>query len=294
MTIMNLISGQLQFGGIVFGRGTTVPVETVDEKPYDLNSQDFQLGRNDEMEFIQDQLKPTTIEITFDVRYNWLLPKYADLIPNFWSEMPTVDDFAREWKSDEIRQIAGQVKPLYICGRDGITKVVYGRPGQFTHAENTDYTEAVQCIAEFRRMDTFAYSRVENVAILDQSHLGVTLNGTVGNGPSWLRLLIQGPIVHPVFTLTNIYLRGDVELDFDYSVAAGEVVEISSYPWQRRVVNSEDPPINLAKKLIGDSPYLDRMRFGHDQQCNVSVAATGMTADTKIGVGYHDAYQVAK
>lgn len=293
--IRNLVAGQYQFGDLVFGRGTTVNVETFDEKPYDINVQDIQLSRNDEMYPGQDQLKPTTIELTFHVRYNWILPHYEGLLPNFWEEMPTVEDFAREWKSDEIRGVPGQAKPLYVCGRDGMTRMVFGRGGEFNAAENADFTEAIECQAVFRRMDTFAYDIVENAVALDQTHLIRTVNGTGGNGPSWFRLLLFGPMNHPVFTVDNAYNQpGPITIDFDYNVAADEVVEISGYPWQRRVVNNADPPLSLPRKLIGGSPYLDRMRFDHRANLTVTMAATGLTAASQAQIRWHDAYQRAK
>lgn len=290
MTVRNLVSGQYQIGELVFGRGTTVWVETFDAKPYDINAQDGQLGRNDEIYFGADQLKPTTIEITFHVRYNWLLPHYAGAIPGFWDEMPTVDDFAAEWKADEIRQTPDTVKPLYKCGRDGITRIIYGRPGQFTPADNPDFTEAVQCLGEFRRLDTFGYSLKESVVLLNPN---ATIPGTNGNAPSWFRFLIEGPINHPIWTITGAYNRPDpITIDFNYNIAAGEVVEISSYPWQRRVVNAATPPLNLARKLIGASPYLDRLRFSHDKPVTIAMAGAGTTGATKALVLWRDAYQV--
>ncbi|AAN02088.1 minor tail protein [Mycobacterium phage Barnyard] len=293
--IRNLVAGQYQFGDLVFGRGTTVNVEVFDEKPYDVNVQDLQMSRNDEMMLGQDQLKPTTIELTFHVRYNWLLPHHEGALPNFWDEMPTVEDFAREWKSDEIRGIPGQAKPLYVCGRDGQTRMVFGRGAEFNAAENADYTEAIECQAVFRRMDTFAYDVIENAVVLNQANLSRTVAGTAGNAPSWFRLLLFGPMNHPVFTVSNAYQRVEpFTIDFDYNVASGEVVEISSYPWQRRVVNNANPPLTLARKLIGESPYLDRMRFDHRANLTVTMAATGLTAQSQAQVRWHDAYQRAK
>ncbi|AZS12572.1 minor tail protein [Mycobacterium phage DrLupo] len=293
--IRNLVAGQYQFGDLVFGRGTTVNVESFDEKPYDVNVQDLQLSRNDEMYPGQDQLKPTTIELTFHVRYNWLLPHHEGAIPNFWAEMPTVEDFAREWKSDEIRKIPGAVKPLYVCGRDGQTRMIFGRAGQFTAAENADYTEAIECMAEFRRLDTFAYDIIENAVVISQGQLSRTVAGTGGNAPSWFRLLLFGPINHPVFTIDNAYNQpGPITVDFNYNVAPGEVVEICGYPWQRRVVNNANPPLTLARQLIGGSPYLDRLRFDHRADLTVTMAATGLTADSQAQIRWHDAYQRAK
>lgn len=292
--LRNLVSNQFQFGNIVFGRGTTVNVETFDEKPYDVNATDFQLGRNDEVYFGQDQLKPTTIELTFNVRYNWLLPRYAGMIPNFWAEMPTVADFKEEWRADIIRKDYGAVKPLYVCDRNGLTKAVFGRPGAFTNADNSDYTEAVQCIAEFRRMDTQAYGVIENRLLLSQAQPSAVINGTGGDAPTWLRMLIVGPVNHPVISIGNTYLRGDIELELDYNVAINEVVEISSYPWSRFVANNAIPRINLSRKLIGQSPYLDRMQIGPKAVVPVSLSGGSMNTDTKVQVCFYNAYQVAR
>src|SRR6185295_12738104 len=103
MTLKNLVAGQYQLGDLIFGRGTTVRVETFDIKPYDVNAQDFQLARADEISFGWDQLKPTTIEITLHILNNRLLPEFEGTIPNFWEEMPTVLDFQLEWRSDDTR-----------------------------------------------------------------------------------------------------------------------------------------------------------------------------------------------
>lgn len=291
-TLKNLIAGQYQIGDIVFGKGTTVNVDTFDAKPYDKNVQDMQLSRNDEINFGQDQDKPTTIEITFNVRYNWLLPKYSGLIPNFWHGQPTVDDFAREWKADEIRQIPGEVKPLYKCGRDGITRAIYGRPGQFTSGENTEAAEAVECMGEFRRLDTYGYGVTEHALIMSQADPTVTIPGTLGNAPTWLRILLVGPVTHPIITFSSSYERGETVIDFDYEVEAGEIAEISSYPWKRRVINDANPPLNLARKLIGDSPYLDRLRMGHNQTIDVEIDGDDMTSDTRAAVLWYDAYHL--
>jgi hypothetical protein len=292
MTIMNLIPGQYQIDNLVMGRGTTVPVDTFDEKPYDINAQDFQMSRQDEMNFGQDQLKPTTFEIKFAVRYNWLLPPYASLIPNFWAEMPTISDFKRAWRADEVRAFAGQVKPFYLMDRNGIHKQIFGRPGNFTHAENTNYTEAVECTAEFRRLDTFSYSVTETAMQMTQAAPTVSVLGHDGDAPAWFRLLIHGPIINPHFAITNTYLRGDIELQMNYTIGPTEVVEITSYPWQRRIVNAIGT--NLASKLVGQQPYLDRLRFANDATVGITMTGTSLSGATKALVLWHDAYQVAK
>jgi hypothetical protein len=293
--VRNLLPGQYQIGDLVFGRATTVPVENFDIKPYDVNAQDYQVSRADEMRFGWDQLKPTTIEITFDILNNKLLPPYEDYIPNFWTDMPTVAQFQKEWKGDDIRYVWGQMKPLYVCGRDGITRTVYGRPGQFTYAKNSQYSEVLQCIAEFRRADTLSYSVNETGILMTPSSPTVSVEGTLGDAYSWLRIELEGPIVSPVFTLTGLCVNGvtietPIEIQLDYTVADGEVVEINAYPWTRRCISSTG--LNLSAQLIGQTPYLDRLRFEPDATLEVTMSGTGTGSNTVAALLFRDAYQV--
>lgn len=289
--IMNLLPGQYQFGDIVFGKHTTVRVENFDIKPYDLNAMDYQTSRSDEMHFGWDQIKPSTIEITFDILYSKLLPEYEHLIPNFWAEMPTVDDFQNAWRADEIRYSWGEMKPLYACGKDGITRTIYGRPGAFTYPKDSEYTEVLQCLAEFRRADAFAYAVEERGVLFTNSQLTQTINGTYGNSPSWFRILLDGPVVNPTFAFTGTAL-GDVTFQLDYSVASGETIEFNGYPWSRRTVSSNGQ--NLSNNLIGDTPYLDRMRFNSDSDLTCVFGGTGMTDATEALLLWRDAYATIK
>lgn len=249
----NLIPGQYQIGNMVFGRGTTVPVETFDIKPYDVNPQDHQVSLSDEMRFGIDSYKPTTIEITFHVLSNRLLPGFEDTIPNFWRDMPNVADFQREWRFDEGRKIWGSIKPLYACGKDRITRMIYGRPRQFTYAKDSERAESVQCLGEFQRSDTLAYTAQEQYIELAGGAVPWYFNSAGGDSPTWFRILAYGPMTKPKF------LVGNHNVDLDTTIKEGEVLEVSSYPWLRRAVDSNR--VNLAANMIGKSQYLDRMQI---------------------------------
>lgn len=252
--LYNLVPGQYQIGNKVIGRGTTVRMENLDVKPYDQNNQDYQISRSDQVNFGQDTFKPSTIELTFDVINNSLRPGYEDLIPNFWEEMPKVRDFAAIWRNDNKRLISGSMVPLYVCGKDGITRVVYGRPGQFTYPKEESYDEFVQCLAEFRRGDTLSYTARESVIELGLSADPIYLIREQGDGPdTWLRFLLIGPLVNPVITL------GDKQINLDYTIEAGNAVEISSYPWSRRIVDATG--LSLDEHLIGPYQYLDKFKL---------------------------------
>lgn len=251
----NLVPGQWQIESIIMGTGTNIRLQNVEVKPYDINAMDYQVIRSDEMRFGFDALKPTTIEFTMSVLNNYLMPGFEDSIPNFWHDMPTISDLARAWRADDVRKMWGEMKSMYVVSKlDEIPKLVFGRPGQFTTQMNDEYDkgEIMNVVAEFRRADTLAYSAVENYAELELSEEPVYLIRNEGDGPdAWFRLVLEGPLDHPIITV------GNQQVNLDYNIAEGEIVEVSSYPWQRRVVNNERT--NLAATMIGDTRYLDQL-----------------------------------
>jgi PE-PPE domain len=286
----NLLPGQYQIGNLIFGRGTTVRVESFDIKTYDVNAQDYQISRADEKRFGFDQIVPTTIEVTFHVLNNWLLPGFEDVIPNFWEDMPEVTDFQKEWKSDEIRNRWGTMKPLYVCDRKGITKMVFGRPGQFTYEKNNVYTQSVQCLGEFRRADTLAYGiEYNDVTLEGTNNLLATIDGTEGDGPSWINFIFQGPVTNPSLTFVNLYNQArPVTFKINREVLANEVIQLTGEPWTRRAVSSFGGE-NIAADV---SEYLDKLRFGSDSELKVIFTGEGITEDTKAKLFYLNAYQV--
>jgi hypothetical protein len=292
----NLVPGQWQIGDIVMGRGTNILVETVNNNPYDIDAQDYQRARADEVSFGKDSWKPTTIEFTFEVLHNYLLPGFEDTKPNFWHSMPSIVDLKREWRADEVRKIWNQMKPIFLCSKyDELHKVILGRTGQFgeTQDDMFDHGEVVKVVAEFRRADTYAYGLNYNSIVMTQALTATSINGTNGQAPSWLKLLLQGPMNHPIITLSNLYqTTGDIVIDFNYNIPSGKIVEINSEPWSRRVVSNDDPPLSLPAKLIGETPYLDKLQFNFNQNIDIELAATGMDGNSALAVQWRDTYQV--
>lgn len=163
MTVV-LAKGQYKLGGLVFGAGTNIIVTQFDIQPYDLNVQDYQVTRSDSMRFGYDSFKPTTVNISMEVIYNWKLPPYPN--GNFWEDKPTVETLAEVWRGDSVRTDWGAVMPLYFCGRSGVSKMILGRPGQFTAEKPSHRSTIVKCMGQFRRADTIIYSAVDDASQL--------------------------------------------------------------------------------------------------------------------------------
>ena len=249
----NLVPGQYQLGDIVMGHGTNIHVESFDVKPYDINAQDYQVSRSDEIRFGFDSIKPTSIEMNMSVMYNWLLEPFKSTYTNFWHNMPTAGDLSNEWRANDVRNRWGDMKPLYFCGRDGIGKVIYGRPGQFAVEKSPKNDILVKCVGEFRRADTLVYSANENAVQLSQHAVPQYLWRGVGDSDTWLRVVGTGPISNPVITI------GEQTIKLNVSVAEGEAFEVSSYPWQRRAVDTNRT--NLRNTLVDNSAYLDQLKI---------------------------------
>lgn len=241
---MTLTKGQYQLGDIVMGAGTNIIVNSFEVQPYDINAQDYQISRTDEMRFGYDSFKPTNIQMTMEVIYNWLLPPFQNTIENFWADKPTVNDLAQEWRATDIRTQWGQIKPLYYCGRDGINKMIFGRPGQFTAEKPSHMSTIVKCMGEFRRADTLNYSVEESSMLLGSN---TSLNRIRGDAETWCRIVINNANT-PVLSING----KTIQLN-----AIANVVEISSYPWSRRIVSGNG--INLRNTLSTNSTYLDKV-----------------------------------
>lgn len=256
-TNANLGPGQYQLGDLIFGRGTRYKVESVEIQPYEVNPQDFQVSQSDEIRFGRDTFKPASIMFTMSVLLNRALPnvgKYAGS-PNldFSNELNLVPELQREWRADDIRSNWGQLKPLRWCDRDGNVRRIYGRPRKFQYSKVSANSDFVKVVAEFKCSDTLSYDDTEMYVELEPDAAPVMLTRQKGNASSWLRLLLLGPIDHPVITV------GTQQIELNYDLVAGELVEISSYPWQRRAIN--DGGYNLSPLLIGETQYLDRLKL---------------------------------
>lgn len=280
MTARNLEPGQYQIGNFVFGAGTQFNVEEFIVAGWEINVQDQQASLSDELRFGSDSFRPNPIQITMSATRNRTLPNVAGMLSNpaeldfTWDRR--IGDFTAEWRADEIRKEWGELKPLYVCRPDGSVVQVYGRPGKLAVSRESPKSLTRNIVAEYRRSDTLAYNEYEWYL---QARYGESKtlfrNAYFGQGDAacWLRFVLVGPMEHPIIQL------GDITIDFDYELEAGDVVEINSYPWSRRCVRLNDG-LNLSAYLV--TPYLEKLNFPVNKPINLSWNATNVNSQVEV------------
>lgn len=291
---------QYQIGDILFGRNTNIPISSVEPQPYNVNAQDFQIPLTDENKFGVDTLVPGPIIFNMAILENYMLDQFSNVVPgniepdDVMALRGTIlGKLARLWKAKEVRTFWGMAMPLYFCDGNGQILRIYGRPGKFQYKPRAnDRNSWIDIQAEFRRADTYAHSHIEYY-IGDEAdpHKGmapdadpVTAVRGDGDGDSWVRVLIFGPATHPVITY------GDNTIELALTIPAGVVLELSSYPWSRRIV--DDTGVNHRARMIGETRYLEEIIFPADEELDISWTCTGADGDTQMYFLWREAYNV--
>lgn len=250
---------QYQLGSVVFGRDTDIIVKNIAIQPYNVNTQDFQLVRSDEVRFGIDTLAPSAILFEMSVLNNYALESMEDLTNQSTSDSllgqsrSLLSSLSEEWKAVDTRRSWGAMQPLLFCDGDGIVRQIYGRPGKFTHSASRRGGQWIDVQAEFRRADTYAYGNEENSIEIFRGDNPVWFTQD-GDAPAWFRILFYGPVSNPIITVggQQFYLEST-------TIDASTILEISSYPWARRIV--DDNGVNHRTKLRGSTQYLDELRI---------------------------------
>ena len=289
---------QYQLGSSIFGRGTEIPVSNVEIQPYNVNAQDFQISRTDENRFGIDTLAPAPIIFTMAVMENYPLEpvaQFGTIIDSLINRGSLLSSLAHGWKSTDTRRVWGATVPLLFCDADGTVLRIYGRPGKFMYKPRVSNRNLwIDIQAEFRRGDTFAHSDIEyyvgspddptGATGLPPGHAPVLAARGYGDAPAWVRILFTGPMTHPVVQ----YGANTIELDV--TIPAGKSLEINTYPWSRRVVDSDG--INWRAKVIGDTKYLDQINFPAGENINISWTCGGADTTTGLYFMWREAHNV--
>ena len=279
----NLKPGQYQIEDWIFGKGTVYPVAAFDIAEYGVQAGDFQVPNQDENRFGgSDQHIPGPITMTVQFLQNRWTHK---VVHGTVLKSADAGKVQRIWRADGVRYTWGETQKLYYAGNDGIQKVLFGRTDKLKYPRFNEETDAYECTLSFRRGDNFSYSAHEyGIAFLPNQASQLLTNGTFGDAPSWMTLYLQGPMNDPQIEIAGFTF----ELDWD--IPAGKVLEINSYPWTRRCVDSDG--ISRRANIIGATPYLDRLRFNYNQPVYGRVICNGTNANSKAVFMFRDAYQV--
>ena len=278
----NLKRGQYQIGELVFGRNTMFPVETREINGYEINDQSYQLDQSDENRFGLDSKKPAPITLTM----GYLMNGPIDNILGFagdpemdFSQDPALGDLTAEWEADALFKSWGELKPLYYCRRDGQVLMIFGRPGRISYRAPNFKANFIRITAEYRRADIKCYSEEEYFTVVESANTPETVYRGNGNTDTWFRIWLRGPMVNPVINW------GPQQITLNHTIPADTVVEISTYPWARRIVDSNG--LSLASKLTGPDPYLDRLKFRAGEFRQISWNASGIIGGTSQLVFLH-------
>lgn len=294
MTI-SLVPGQYRIGNLVFGRNTKYPVTSVEIQSYNTNALDYQVIRADETNFGQDNLVPQPVIFQIGVLDPYILPNMLPLT-DYGVDPDVIEtanrynlhDLAREWRGDEVRGFWGATKPLACCERDGRTLLWIGRPRKFSYTKRSRKSEFFTIQAEYMRADTLQYSDDEYGITIDPGDTE-TVTRLAGDAPSWYRILITGPATSPIIEGLTEDITGD-PIELDLEIPAGLTVEISSYPWSRRVVGSDG--FNYAATLSGATQYLDQLRIPAFGSTDITWNASATTGASKMVFAWRNAYSV--
>lgn len=280
---------QYQLGNIVFGRDTGIPIQQIDIQPYNVANEDFQVPRQDELRFGIDQLAPSPIIFQMSVIQNREImhdPNWGSVPDDLFAEEGTLlPVLAREWKQRDVRLQWGASVPLLTCDRFGVVRRIYGRPGKFTHTARSPISNYINVQAEFRRLDTLAHDDIEFfIGPIAPGDPPVNAIRQLGDADSWVRFSMDGPFTDPQITY------GGDTIELDIVIESGVTLEISSYPWQRRVVDSNG--INHRAAVVGDTKFLDQINFEAGDTIPISWTATGTDSNTQLHFLWREAYNV--
>lgn len=279
----NLRPYQWQIGDLVFGRGTMYPLLGTVIGSYNVNNQDFQVPLADEVRMGQDSFQAGPITFTIGVIDNAPMPHLAGHLPETLTAKSSklLPALQKEWKAEEIKQQWGALKPLTYCDGYGVARQIYGRPRKFTYTPKRQGSQFHKVTAEYARVDTLSYTEQEYGAALAVNAAPVYYTRDGGDAASWFRVVFTGPAVNP------FAIVGECEIQLQYTIPAGVRVEVNSYPWSRRIIDSNG--LNLRTTLIGNTRYLDQLQIPAEAPIPMSWTATGTTGASSCTVLWRDA-----
>lgn len=289
----NLRPYQWQLGDTIFGKYTQYPVLGTAIASYDVNNQDYQASLSDVVQMGQDTLKGGVITFTIGVKDNAPMRYIPNDLPDdlVLKSSKLLTALQKEWKGDDVRLQWGQLKPLVYCNGYGSTRRIYGRPRKFQYSPKTEMSQFHTVSAEYARIDTLTYTDVEYEADLVLNANAVNYTRSGGDADAWYRVLLTGPMQNPVIIVGGNHIQlGPMADSSNFNINSGVQVEVSSYPWERRIIDSNN--INWRTALVGDSKYLDQFLLAPDTPYGMQWTASETSGASRCQVLWRDAYHV--
>lgn len=283
---MAMRPGQYSIGDVIFGRNTMYPINELNMNGYDVTAGDYQLSSADEVRMTRDFFKPTSISFTMGVMDNFLIENLA----GYGTGTPPpdgkllLDNLIREWRADEVRGVWGATKPIKCRQDNGKTTLIYGRPRKLAAGKASRKAEYAIVIAEYQRLDTLSYSDEEYFINVAPGASAVNAIRQGGQAPAWLRFLVTGPANNLLINFGSLF-----QIQVNYNIPAGQVLEINSYPWTRRVILAPSN-LNLSPLMVPPSPYLSDMKFPANSTVPVTWSAGGTSGATNLSVLWRETY----
>jgi hypothetical protein len=278
MTIEVLPEASFELDGVTFGPGSATSIQDVDFGDPELTVGDLPRPRADGMMFGRDYRGGRLVTFELTVLTAYTAPAVAAL-PELggYGTVATLDELAllnRAWSGGLVRTTPGAVSRLrYRLG--GRQRVLYGRPRKFAATSGWATLGRVPVSATFQAIDHRFYDDVERTAVVPYipppaggltfpiefpwSTITVGYSPGViavaGTEPSWLVIVIYGPIVNPAVT----WVGGDWTLGLNLSLLDSQFVVIDPRPWSRGV--RLDGVTNVAGALTPTSPRLSELEL---------------------------------
>ncbi|UVK63828.1 minor tail protein [Gordonia phage LilyPad] len=286
---MSLIEGQWQLGDVKFGKGTKIPVLSVEPVGYEVSAGDRPLPMSDQIRFTKDYVQPGVIQFQMAVLDNHVLTDLlsAPIDAEALGIVPgskLLEKLKYEWSADSVRQSWGAVKPLTYRAA-GYSRIVYGRPRNFASGRLRDKPGWYGITASYQLADRASYEDKWNSVVVSPSAVGTT-TGTVVRAqdalaPAWMKATILGPINNPILKL------GPHTVSITHNLPAGQAIEVNSFPWERRAITSTG--LNIGAK-IPSATYLEDLRIPEKGTWAVGLSGSSTSETTRLVVQWQEAY----
>lgn len=257
---------QFDLDGYEFGCSDAVEVADWDPSSAETRDQDVAGAGMDARMFGRDLLTPPVWAFT-------LRAKGSDTA----SVLAVLAELRTAWDAEGTRLTPQAVLPLrYRLG--GRTRRVFGRPRRFTPVMSNLIFGHVPVACDFALAEPWSYDDVEQTLTLTT---GAVVTGTptsfplsfpylwgatagsprhgaiaiAGDRPTWLRLVITGPVGT---TLTDPYvIVGDAVFQLRGVIGAQEQIVVSSLPWEQGVYRADG---TVAAVMLDPAARLSQLR----------------------------------